>query len=253
MDQDTSNGAGKASWREKLGIAPAGAKDLPKLADEFKTPKPAQPGPKLVAVKDPKPVTKPAPMAPRAVNSSGLRPVQPSPQPAATNQSLGERLRAEREAAEKLAKQRIAQARGKPAEESSAEQPPKAQANGQANGKPKFSFADDEIQQAKREVQSGRDFPGMPQRSSQAQPPPLIPPRPVLGGAASMPPQQAVARPSIFQPRANGAQQGQPAGYRPLDPPPAVLARQAQQREPAPLPQQRQPMPRAEMPMGYAD
>jgi hypothetical protein len=255
MDQDTSNSSGKASWREKLGIAPANAKDLPKIADEFKAQKPNQSAqPKLVAVREPKPVTKPAPMAPRAVNSNGLRPAQPSPQPAMTNQTLGERLRAEREAAEKLAKQRIAQARGKPADEVPAEQPAKAQ----SNGKPKFSFADDEIQQAKREAQSGRDFPGLPQRSTQAQqPPPLIPPRPVLGGAASMPP--PANRPSIFQPRASGSPQGgqQAAGYRPLDPP-ASLARPAQQRDPvvAMPPPVRQPaaaMPRPELQNGYSD
>jgi hypothetical protein len=35
MDQDSSNGAGpdKRNWRERLGI---GAKELPKLSDEFR-------------------------------------------------------------------------------------------------------------------------------------------------------------------------------------------------------------------------
>ena len=245
MNQDTSNSAGKASWREKLGIAPTGAKDLPKISDEFKGQKPA---PKLVAVKDPKPVIKPAPMAPRpgANGANGLRPAQPSPQSSMSQQSLGERLRAEREAAEKLAKQRIAQARGRPVDEKPAESAKAPPVNGQAGGKPKFSFSDAELQQAKREVQSGRDFPGLSQRSAQAQPPPLVPPRTALGGAASMPPPN---RSSLFQPRANGVQQpGQPSGYRPLDPP-SILTRQ---REAAP-PERQPPMPRAEMPMGYSD
>ena len=69
MDQDSSNGAGpdKRNWRERLGI---GAKELPKLSDEFRdepqiaspTPPPAagtaKPAPRA-------PVTRPAPMAPR--------------------------------------------------------------------------------------------------------------------------------------------------------------------------------------------
>ena len=243
MDQDTSNTSGKTSWRERLGIAPAGTKDLPKLSDEFQAQKPAKPAPKLAAVKEPKPVTKPAPMAPRNVNSAGLRPVQPAPKPVMPNQSLAERLRAEREAAEKLAKQRIAQARGK-ADGAPAEPSAKPQVNGQANGKPKFSFADDELQQAKREVQTGRDFPGLSsQRAAQPQQPsPLIPPRPMLGGAPSMPP--LPNRVSSFQPRPGGSPQGQIGGYRPLDPP-SVLAKQQppQQRDAHAMPQPRRPAP----------
>ena len=43
MDQNSTNGAGtdKKNWRERLGI---GAKDMPKLSDEFK-PAPAASAP----------------------------------------------------------------------------------------------------------------------------------------------------------------------------------------------------------------
>ena len=66
MDQDSSNGAGadKRNWRERLGI---GAKELPKLSDEFRDePQISAPPPAGTARPAPRaPVTKPAPMAPR--------------------------------------------------------------------------------------------------------------------------------------------------------------------------------------------
>ena len=63
MDQNTpTNGTGsdKRNWRNALGIS---AKELPRISDEFKAAQP--PAPEKIAVKT-QPVTKPAPMAPRA-------------------------------------------------------------------------------------------------------------------------------------------------------------------------------------------
>uniref|UniRef100_UPI003593C3B5 hypothetical protein n=1 Tax=Aestuariivirga sp. TaxID=2650926 RepID=UPI003593C3B5 len=68
MDQNSTNGAGadKRNWRERLGI---GAKEIPKLSDEFREPPqidtPAA-GTARPAPRAPQPVTRTAPMAPRA-------------------------------------------------------------------------------------------------------------------------------------------------------------------------------------------
>jgi cell division protein FtsN len=153
---------------------------------------------------------------------------------------LAERLKAQRQAAEKLAEKRILAARSAAASTSE----PKPQA------KPKFTFAEEEIAQAKREAptapapESKREFqPAVaaikPASSTASKPapaatsasaaaptpatqvPPLVPPRPALGGERPIAPQPAEGRPPPgpnFPPRFQ-APPSQPAGYRPLDPP----------------------------------
>ena len=219
MDQDSSNGAGpdKRNWRERLGI---GAKELPKLSDEFRDePQIAPPPPAGTAKPAPRaPVTKPAPMAPR------VKPAQPAAEqstaPAAApsapavpptlsratpkvpdnaaQDALAEKLRAQRAAAERLAEQRVQAARNraegkKPdaAPQRPAPPPPRPGAPAartpgltpSAGGpRPKFSFADDRVD-AQR--------PGLGGSA------PLTPPRPALGGDRAPPP--------FLRPSANGS------------------------------------------------
>src|SRR5205823_3053338 len=172
----------------------------------------------------PQPVARPAPMAPRA---------QPGPkQQARTGGPLADRLKAQRQAAEKLAEQRILAARSAANEQKPAD-------------KPKFTFAEEELAQARREVpaEPKRDqqpafttrllttgAPKNPQASGPAVPPPLVPPRPALGGERPIVPQSAETRVPPPQGLGRPARQpsSQPSGYRPLDPP----AHQA--RQPAP-------------------
>jgi hypothetical protein len=134
MDQDSSNGGAgpdKRNWRERLGI---GAKELPKLSDEFRDePQIAPPPPAGTARPAPRaPVTKPAPMAPRVAprpaQPAAEAPAPPPPAPAvppslsratpkvpdnAAQDALAEKLRAQRAAAERLAEQRVQAARSR--------------------------------------------------------------------------------------------------------------------------------------------
>ncbi|MCA3556528.1 SPOR domain-containing protein [Aestuariivirga sp.] len=207
MDQDSSNGAGpdKRNWRERLGI---GAKDLPKLSDEFRGQPPiAAPPPAGTArpAAPRAPVAKPAPMAPRVppkpaqpAAEASAAPAVPPPVSRATpkapdnaaQDALAEKLRAQRAAAERLAEQRVQAARNltdakKPV---SAPPPPRPAAPPRLAApvprspgvksppggapRPKFSFADETRADAPR---SGLT-------------PPLTPPRPALGGERSPPP-----------------------------------------------------------------
>ncbi|MCA3560995.1 MAG: SPOR domain-containing protein [Aestuariivirga sp.] len=209
MDQDSSNGAGpdKRNWRERLGI---GAKDLPKLSDEFRGgQQAAAPPPAGTATPAPRaPVTKPAPMAPRvapkpaqaasgtpaapAVPPSASRATPKAPDNAAQD-ALAEKLRAQRAAAERLAEQRVQAARNqtevkkpvpaapparpaapspRPAAAASAPRSPGVKPPLGGAARPKFSFADETRADAPR--------PGVT--------PPLTPPRPALGGERSPPP-----------------------------------------------------------------
>lgn len=247
MDQNSSNGAGKRNWREKLGI---GAKDIPKIADDFKAPKseprpqprPAGPG------RAPQPVARPAPMAPRPSAAAGTA-VRAAPRLAVPPQangpeSLADRLKAQRQATERLAEQRVASARDKP---EPPKRPPTEPEPGRrpAGDKPKFTFADEEIAAARREAPVpspppakpapakppsqastspstvAREFAGAFQpKAPPAPPPPIVPPRPALGGERAVPLSPVEARPrppqATFQPPFTPPQT---AGYRPLDPP----------------------------------
>ncbi len=158
MDDTKEGGNDKRSWRERLGI---GTKDMPKIAEDFKAPSSAK-EPELMAVDNgsvkaaPKvqPVTRPAPMAPRAPSRpasgsplgvsvsatprSALPPlaatparpvvaptpahVAPPTQVGLTPDALANRLKAQREAAEKLAEQRIQIARQRAEAAAKAEQ-----------------------------------------------------------------------------------------------------------------------------------
>ena len=108
--------------------------------------------------------------------------------------SLAERLKAQRQAAEKLAEQRVSMAREKAksraADSSRNDQPRPIPAPASAD-KPKFTFAEEEIAAAKREAPANgaKEFQaGLLRKAPPPPPPPPIngptvtPPRPTLGG-----------------------------------------------------------------------
>jgi hypothetical protein len=237
MDQNSTNGSGpdKRNWRERLGV---GTKDLPKLSDEFRD-EPQQ-EPDQAAVEKPvsrvaQPVTKPAPMAPRAP-AKQASPASAAPPPRATaarlpenatQEALAEKLRAQRAAAERLAEQRVQAARQRAEGKSAAEPeapavsqrpsapPPRAPAAPPsasrarapvppppAGARPKFSFAD-EPRPERPSVETPR--PGLSAGAA-----PLSPPRPALGGDRGQPPFLRPAAPPL------GARPQ--SGYRPVDP-----------------------------------
>ncbi|MFL5258152.1 MAG: SPOR domain-containing protein, partial [Hyphomicrobiales bacterium] len=197
----------------------------PKISNEFKG---ARSNPRPEAQADagaatdqrserPRTVARPAPMAPRAQPQA-----KPQPQPA---NPLAERLKTQRQAAEKLAEQRIQAARSAKAEAKPAD-------------KPKFTFAAEEIEQAKRETPTeqkravqpsvatrsaspaGLSRPSQP--SSATTQPSLVPPRFSLGGDRPIVPPSLDSKPAPSAgppPRFQASPPPQPAGYRPLDPP----------------------------------
>lgn len=256
MDQNSTNGPGpdKRNWRERLGI---GAKEMPKLSDEFRDEaarsqsagEAARPAPRGA-----QPVMSPAPMAPRtpkAVSPSGAAPSAPPPPRAtprmpdnAAQEALAEKLRAQRAAAEKLAEQRVQAARDRaegktppqpePATTRAAPAAPRPPAGGAGvkprapippapGGRPKFSFAEEPA--AARDPRTGGDAPAVRPGLSGA---PLTPPRPALGGDRGQPPflrpstQGLGARP---QPPYKPVEPNSAAGYGPpprLQPPPTA-------------------------------
>ena len=224
MDQDSTNGPAtdKRNWRERLGI---GTRDMPKLSDEFK-PQTATPTVALPVEKVPQPVTKLAPMAPRQAPPKADVIAPPAKQaPPPPQAALADRLRAQREAAEKLAAQRVYAARER-AEAKTATEPKfdiqrSAPANPSArNGiestaeRPKFSFVDESAPAARRETGSaGERQPIFQPRQPANGLPPLVPPRPALGGDRTAAGQRGPAYSAGATPR-----QEPPAGYRPIDP-----------------------------------
>jgi cell division protein FtsN len=192
MDQDNSKGQDKRNWRERLGIGAQGAKDLPKISDDFRkepaseatrpsvSVRPvagARPAPRVAA-----PAVKPAPMAPRA-NPKAIAPAPISPD------KLAERLRSQREASTKLAEQRVQVAKQRAESQTTpptAAKPPVPPVPGAP--KPKFTFAEENT--------NGAPAPQAAVRQTQppAPQPQLSPARPPLGGAA-------VGAPPAFQPR----------------------------------------------------
>jgi len=236
MDQNASNGPSKGSWREKLGLG-NGKKDMPKIADEFK-PTPAEPKPVQktpgTAPRAPQPVTKLAPMAPRTPGARSMPQPKvssaltaPKPAGSAAQDSLAERLKAQRQAAEKLAEQRVSMAREK-AEARTSDSPRNDQTRPAplpSGDKPKFTFAEEEIAAAKRETpaSSGKEFQAGLLRKSPPPPPPppmngpnVTPPRPTLGGEKPIAGTGGEAR--RMQSTLGGGTQAS-LGYRPLDPP----------------------------------
>ncbi len=271
MDNDSTGGNDKRSWRDRLGI---GTKELPKLSDDFKSvpkeqavkpvavrtapslPSSPSPGanPALGAARPaPRPaqaVVKPAPMAPRTppkveariTPKLEVRPAQP-----VNNEAFAERLRSQREAAEKVAEQRVLAARQK-AEQAA------AQRNGQTvivpkttseDARPKYIFADEEVGKI-----SPTELPPLPKRTAAtvttslapskavtAPPSPLPPPRPPLG----------VDRPTLPPRPAAPVQQPAAPAFRPLEgmsgtyaPPPPLFP---QRQYTAPPATTRPPMP----------
>ena len=247
MDQNSTNGTAtdKRNWRERLGI---GAKELPKLSDEFRSEPPLQApaaGSAKPAPRPPQPVTKLAPMAPRA-------PAAPQPQVSGQEQpsrtqraqdsgpqdALADKLRAQRAAAEKLAEQRVQAARDRAESKASGTEPtlslpprsvtpspqpkstpqlavPPATAAvrpppGLPPGRPKFTFAEDDAPLSRKEPRVADQQPAPPRPALSNMPPPLIPPRPALGGDRAQPP--------FLRPSANIGARTQPPPYRPLDP-----------------------------------
>ena len=150
MDQDTSKTPGKGSWRDRLGIG-AGNREMPKLSGEFGRDGQNGTASSESTPRGPQIVTKTAPMAPRTPaavqDKSSDRRAERRPPPGnqqqGDNQDLAMRLKAQREAAEKVAHQRVSQARGR----------------GERGGseKPRFSFAEEEVAQARRETTPARD------------------------------------------------------------------------------------------------
>ena len=239
MDQNSSNGTDKRSWRERLGIG--AGKDMPRIAEEFAPPA----APAAAAAR---PAVKPAPMAPRpgvkAAPPRGSAAAVPS---AAAGEKLAEKLKAQREAQERLAEQRVQAARQRAEVKIS-------DTNG-SSGKPKFTFAGDEAEAAKPPAPAPKATPAVPAAKSSppaaaaAKPsaparqlapppnlttPPIVPPRNPLGAerpvmpprspTPTMPPPVVPTRPpSRFTPPPSTYGSGPAYGsqvppYRPMDP-----------------------------------
>jgi hypothetical protein len=231
MDQNSTNGSDtdKRNWRERLGI---GAKEMPKLSDEFRDGS-ASPEAARQAPPGAQPVTRPAPMAPRAprAGASATSTASPEPRPAppratprmpdnAAQEALAEKLRAQRVAAEKLAEQRVqaarerAEGRTPPAEApppagqrpAAPRTPPASPSKPRVSvpppppgSRPKFSFAEEPA--PPRDLRGAGDAPA-PRAGA-----PLSPPRPALGG-----------QPPFLRPSAPGAGTRPQPPYRPVDP-----------------------------------
>ena len=221
MDQNSTNGTDKRSWRERLGIGAGGAgKDMPRIADEFV---PASPAAKAAV--------KPAPMAPRP----GIKAAPPRAgivQPA--SEKLADKLKAQRDAQERLAEQRVQAAKSR------AEiKPTENNANGAdvTNGaKPKFTFAAEEppVMAAPKPSPKGTTpVPPPPQvRPAQTQISPSVSaPKPQLTRPVAPPP--VLNQASMTSPRQPLGTERPAMPTRPM-PPPATTARPQQRFVPPP-------------------
>ncbi len=230
MDQDSTKGTDKRNWRERLGIgtgtAAGSAKELPKMAETY-APLPraevkmatAPRAPVAPRTPMPKPSVKPAPMAPRPAARAVATPViEP--------EKLAEKLRSQREASAKLSEQRVQVARQRaemaavPVKTNGTAQP----TNGAASPKPKFTFAEDDVQ--------GSVAPA-PAFTKPTQPQ-IAPARPPLG--ASVAPPTFTPRPIVQPPQL--APQGNPyvAQQQPLPSRPQVAMPPPPQYQPQPMP-----------------
>ena len=236
MENNSTGGNDKRSWRDRLGI---GTKELPRIAEEFKSPDSAaktvitpMPGLARPAPRPAQPVVKPAPMAPRATPKLETKPdirsetrseTRPETRiaPPANNDALAERLKSQREAAEKLAEQRVQAARQKAENaanlRSQAKEAPKLPTD---VVRPKFSFAEEEASRNRP-----TELPALPRRmtakvTASVAPPKsmsaptanISPPRPALG--VDRPPMPA--RSAALQKDATTVAPSN--GFRPLDP-----------------------------------
>ncbi len=258
VDNSNNNSSKPRNWRDRVGVKGG----MPKLADEFKTesrdgartarpnqptgqPGQAAPAGNAGANRQaPKPVSKPAPMAPRRPLSSASRPpVRPPVRPLAGQEApkpgvaarphhgvgsqggptseqssaFAERLRAQRQAAEALAKKRAEETRNRLAGAAS------------SNTGPKFSFADEELNEA---AQEKRQQPAPPQHqapqapaNSMARPSAVPPRRPTTGSRPA--PATSPYQPSDAFRQSRGFNQydeRQPAPLAPTPGAPAPLA-----------------------------
>jgi hypothetical protein len=152
MDQDSAKkgfSTAHTTWRDKLGIK----RELPKISGEFAAPNrasaPERREPSLVSTQV-RPAIKPAPMAPRVA--------APKPAPQVTaNTELAERIRQQRQAAERMAEQRIAEAKQRAVDPPP---PPVGPVQESPSAKPRFSFAEEELRQARQEPAKGQPVPG---------------------------------------------------------------------------------------------
>ncbi len=213
MDQNSSNGTDKRSWRERLGIG--AGKDMPRIADEFASAAPAA-----------KAAVRPAPMAPRAPAKAAPPRAAVAAAPAAAGpEKLAEKLKAQRDAQERLAEQRVQAARQR------AEVKPEA-----SNGaKPKFTFAVDEADAA---AKAPLPVPPAPQARMQPSPQVQVPPagmRPAASQRSVAPPPQMNPQPLTppRQPLGTERQMMPPPRTTPM-PPPVVPTRPQQRFSPPP-------------------
>ncbi len=248
MDNNSTGGNDKRSWRDRLGI---GMKEMPRIAEEFGTspaPKLAvpampqaapKPGAAKPAPRAPQPVVKPAPMAPRA----NLK-IEPKGTPVSSvkdvsQDAFAERLKSQREAAEKMAEQRVQAARQRA--ETAASQ--RTQSKNQVKttvptdapaARPKYSFTEEPENKS-----VPIELPALPRRTSAqvttsvaAKAAPvanLPPPRPALGmDRPPLPPRATAPAPApVQQPVANPFPAG--SAYRGVDttgtyvPPPPIF------------------------------
>ncbi len=261
MDNNSTGGNDKRSWRDRLGI---GTKEMPRIAEEFKAPKAVErtaertvvripePGSTKLAPRPAQPIVRPAPMAPRPAPKIEAKIVP------ANSDALAERLKSQREAAEKLAEQRVQAARQK-AEQAATQRrlAKETPSSSPDTGRPKFSFTDDADSK-----QEPLELPALPKRTSarvttsvSAQRPPagmsnpLPPPRPALGvDRPPLPPRPLTQQP--IAPATNGYRPNEMAGTY-VPPPPVFPQRQytvppvAPQRPGQPLgqPSARAPLP----------
>ncbi len=128
-------------WREKLGLG-AGAKEMPKIANDSRPPRTeVNAESKPERQRAPQPVARPAPMAPRPQQAARQQARQ-NAAAAGGGGALAERLKAQREAAGNSLRSECSR-RGSASGEAREQRP---------SDKPKFTFAEEEIAQARREA-----------------------------------------------------------------------------------------------------
>jgi cell division septation protein DedD len=201
MDQNSSNGTDKRSWRERLGIG--AGKDMPRIADEFSPPAGPPAAARPAAVK-------PAPMAPRpGVKAAPPRGTAAAAPPVASGEKLAEKLKAQREAQERLAEQRVQAAR----QRAEIKLP-------ESNGaKPKFTFAVDEAEQKAATAPPKAAAPAVPVQAP-ARPAFTPPPPPAATPARAAAPSRVSMPPPVMTPSAPITPPRSPLGAdRPMMPP----------------------------------
>ncbi len=234
MDQNSTNGTDKRSWRERLGIG--AGKEMPRISEEFSPAVAARPTVRPAPMA-PRAAVKPAPMAPRSATATISAPPPP--------EKLAEKLKAQRDAQERLAEQRVLAAKQR------AEIKPSE--NGTNGSKPKFTFAVEETA-AERAPSTGapsRTLPvppvpkpqvqasvqastqGQPRGSAQQPAAPLPGARPQQTVRPVAPP-PAITTPPLTPPRPPLGADRSGMGVRPAHVPPIMPQRPQQRYSPPP-------------------